>query len=350
MEIREAAPNDNAELQALQAQCPQGRTVIVSIVNTPDFFGRVRAYESHKVFVACEEDRIIGSAALAIRQGMVNGELSRIGYQFQFFTSPQHRRQGVAKQLHRQVEDHLIQQGAALSYCLIMEGNLPSMQLVEDQGFRRHRTLIMASLMVNREMEVASRGTVSPVAAEDLGAVARLLNETWQGYDLYEPTSAEVLARFVDRTPGYGFDHLFVLKDQGAILACLGFWDWSQIMRIRVEALSLKWRLRGLLRDVVRRFRPMPRIIKPGEVLRQMMLTPIGFKEPRHLGALLRHINHQALQREIGQIFCVCEKGHGLLDSMKGFTRIETGLHLYIKPLQRALRDDRPVFIDGIDL
>jgi len=80
------------------------------------------------------------------------------------------------------------------------------------------------------------------------------------------------------------------------------------------------------------------------------MLTPIGFKEPRHLGALLRHINHQALQREIGQIFCVCEKGHGLLDSMKGFTRIETELHLYIKPLQRALRDDRPVFIDGIDL
>jgi hypothetical protein len=35
---------------------------------------------------------------------------------------------------------------------------------------------------------------------------------------------------------------------------------------------------------------------------------------------------------------------------MKGFTRIETELHLYIKPLQRALRDDRPVFIDGIDL
>jgi hypothetical protein len=52
MDIREAVLEDTHELQKLQAQCPQGRSLIVSTVNTPDFFARVKAYESYKVYVA----------------------------------------------------------------------------------------------------------------------------------------------------------------------------------------------------------------------------------------------------------------------------------------------------------
>lgn len=49
MYIREATPDDNKELQELQAKCPQGKTLIVSTVNTPDFFARVKAYESYMI-------------------------------------------------------------------------------------------------------------------------------------------------------------------------------------------------------------------------------------------------------------------------------------------------------------
>jgi hypothetical protein len=38
MDIREARPEDNEALQALQLRCPQGQKLIVSAVNTPDFF------------------------------------------------------------------------------------------------------------------------------------------------------------------------------------------------------------------------------------------------------------------------------------------------------------------------
>jgi len=57
--IREATPKDNHELQELQAKCPQGTKLVVSLVNTPDFFARAKAYESSKVCVASEEERII---------------------------------------------------------------------------------------------------------------------------------------------------------------------------------------------------------------------------------------------------------------------------------------------------
>lgn len=101
MYIREALPVDNDELQQLQAKCPQGRTIIVSILNTPDFFARAKAYRSYKIFIASEDNRMIGSAACAIRNGMINGKLTRIGYEFQYFTSPDFRGRGVAKQLHK---------------------------------------------------------------------------------------------------------------------------------------------------------------------------------------------------------------------------------------------------------
>jgi len=61
MNIREATPKDNHELQGLQAKCPQGSKFVVSLINTPDFFARAKAYGSSKVYVASGEERIIGS-------------------------------------------------------------------------------------------------------------------------------------------------------------------------------------------------------------------------------------------------------------------------------------------------
>jgi len=58
-----------------------------------------------------------------------------------------------------------------------------------------------------------------------------------------------------------------------------------------------------------------------------------------------------ALARGIEQIFCLCERDHVLLSSMKGFMYIDNAVHLYIKPLQEnILIGDNPVFVSGIDL
>jgi predicted N-acetyltransferase YhbS len=351
MYIREATADDNNELEELQAKCPQGTTLIVSTVNTPDFFARVKAYDSYKVYVACIDDHVIGSGACVIRNATVNGQLHRVGYLFQLFVNPEYRRKGIASELFRYREDYLTQQGVALAYVLIIEGNLPSMRYVESQGFKLHRKLTMPGLALYKEMDVQSKGKIRPMVQEDLDAVAKLMNDNWQGYEFYEPTSAESLAAFIQRVPAYSFDNLLVLEDQGKILACLGFWDWRQIMRITVIERSLKMRMIGSLMGLVGRFRPMPRGVNAGDTLKQIMLTPIAFKEPAHLALLLRYMNNQALSSGIEQIFCICESNHPLLNSMKGFIRINTGVNLYVKSLKPNIwMSDKPVFIDGIDM
>jgi GNAT superfamily N-acetyltransferase len=348
MFIREATPDDNTQLQQLQAQCPQGTSLVVSTVNTPDFFARAKAYEAYKVYVVCEDNSIIASAACAIRNGMVNGAMSRVGYEFQYFTSPHHRQKGLARQLRQRVEAYLTEHGAVLSYALIMEGNLPSMRLFEGQGFKPHRALVMPALAVQKEMTVPPAGKVRTAQPEDLAAVSRLLNDMWQGRELFEPTTPETIAQFLRRTPALSSDNLLVLEDQGSIVACLGYWDWSQVMRITVLALSQKLRLIGQMLVVTR---VLPRFPKPGDTINQMMLTLVGFTDPAQLATLIRHLNNLALQKGTEQIFCIGQPGDTLLKSTKGFIRVDTAIHLYIKPLQPNVSlAGGPVFIDGIDL
>jgi len=348
MHIREAVFEDNCKLQQLQVQCPQGTSLIVSTVNAPDFFARVKAYDSYKVYIACEENRIIGSGACALRDAVVNGKIRRVGYEFQYFTSPDHRRRSIAKRLRQQVEQHLIQRGAQLSYALIMEDNLPSMRFFEGQGFKLHRTVLMPALAVRKEMSVRSKGKVRPVQSRDLSQVAELLNTTWQGRELYGPTSAQTLAQFIQRIPAFGSDDFLLLEDEGEILSCLGGWDWSQVMRVTVKALSRKLQMFGWFLTTTRILRRFP---KPGDTMKQVMLTLVGFKEPAHLAVLIRHLNNKALREGIEQVFCICERGDLMLKSMKGFIRVGTALNLYTKPLsQNVSLTSGPLFVDGIDL
>jgi len=121
--------------------------------------------------------------------------------------------------------------------------------------------------------------------------------------------------------------------------------------QITALALSMKMRVFGLLVDMVRLCRDIPPFMKAGDTLKQMVLTPIGFRDSEHLVVLLRHVNNEALERGVGHIFTICERDYPLLSSMKGFMRVDTAIHLYVKPLQEGVvLGDKPVYIDGIDL
>lgn len=348
MKIRDASPTENKELQRIQAESPQGKSLIVSTVNIPNFFSRANVYKSHKVFVAEEKGCIIGSAACAIREAVLANRVQRVGYEFQYFTSPGHRRHGIARRLRHRIENHLIEQGVVLSYALIIKGNLPSMRLFEHEGFQLHRKLIMPAIVVNKEVEVPQKECIRPITDHDLQAVADLLNKTWEGREFYEPTSAAKLADQIERVPSFDYSNLLVLEDQGHIQACVGLWDWSKIMRITVLKLNLQMRILGRLLVLTR---ILPRFLGPGDTLKQIMLTMIGYRFPSHLVPLVRYVNNLARREGIDQVFCVCEKGDRILKSMKSFTRFDTRIALYVKPLNPdVLVSNGPVAMTGFDL
>ena len=163
------------------------------------------------------------------------------------------------------------------------------------------------------------------------------MNETWRGRDLYEPFSAGTFARCIERIPAFGYGSLLVLEKEHEILACLGFWDWSRIASITVEAHGTE----------------IPGFLKRGEVLhlKQMMLTFVGFKDPADLAVLFKDLNNRAFAMGIQQIFAVGKRDGALLTSTAGFAHSDAKLHLYIKPLEKDVSmSGGPVFVEGIDL
>jgi L-amino acid N-acyltransferase YncA len=296
MEIREARAPDNEELQSLQARCPQGTSLVISAVNTPDFFARAQAYEQARVFVAVEGGEIVSSAACAIRDGLVGGELRRVGYEFQYFTAPERRGRGVARTLRHHIEDYLRQQGVALSYAFVVEGNSASAHLFEAQGFRPSRDIRAAVVLAYRPVRVPAHGSIRSARAADYPAVAELLNRTWGRHELYEPISTRGLAELVERLPEFDPADLWVLEEDGEVVACLGGWDWSRITRVTVEALPLRLRVLGVALDAARRFRPVP-LVRAGETMRQWCAPIAAYRDPRDFGVLLRYATNQTLER-----------------------------------------------------
>jgi hypothetical protein len=66
---------------------------------------------------------------------------------------------------------------------------------------------------------------------------------------------------------------------------------------------------------------------------------------------LVRYVNNLALAEGIEHIFCICERDDKILKSMKGFTRVDTGVNLYVKPLQPDVSmSGAAVAMTGLDM
>ena len=351
MDIREAVSSDNIELQQLQAKCPQGTTLIVSTVNKPDFFARAKVYEDFKIYVVYEDNRIIASAACGLHKAVINNKVEMVGHEFQVFVDPGYRGRRIAGQLHQAHEEYLRKRNVILTYGLIMEGNTPSMRHFERQDFKRHYTLIMPSIAVFKKIPNTHKGNIRTMVPEDLLVMANLVNDTWKGYELYEPMQEQEFNRLIVKTPGYDYGNVFLLEEDEEIKACLGFWDWSKVTQVTVKAFSFKMRVMAFLLDIAQIFRPVPHPPIPGNLLKQIVLTPIGYKDLRYITTLLKNMNNWALSEGIEQIFFICKRDHPLLSTLKGFIHIDTRVHLYVKPLCENLSlSGQPVFINGLDL
>lgn len=351
MEICEAGIKDNDALQALQAKCPQGTDLIVTIINAPDFFARAKAYEQYKVYMAKENNSLLGSTACGLKKIIVNEKRKLAGYGFQAFVAPESRRTGVASRLHQHRENYAIEQGASLFYTLVIEKNIPAMRYIECRGYSLHRTMVMPGLAVYKKMDAVTDKLVRPARIEDLDALTALANKTWQNYEMYETLSSEELSASLSRTPGYEISNFFILEEKGKILAFLGYQDCGQVMKITVNETNLKMRMMGLTLKLASLFKPAPNIVKAGDTLKQVNITLAGFCDPAHLSILFKHLNNKMLQKGVDYMFCVCDPDNPILKSLKGFVRIDTAINIYVKYLQKDRLDvNKPVFINGLDI
>ena len=107
----------------------------------------------------------------------------------------------------------------------------------------------------------------------------------------------------------------------------------------------------GLLISIAGLFTKVPSIPRPGSMLKQTVLTQVGFRDVGSLSTLFRHANNRAYQAGTQQIFCISSRKAPMLEALKGFIHIDTSMHMNVKPLKDGLTlSGKPVYISGLDL
>ncbi len=335
--VREAIPEDNAALLALDRQCVVAAATPVAFDRSPDFFARSKPYSHWRTYVAEEGSRLIGVGAMALKRVLVGGQSVEAAYFYDLRVAPEFRRLGVAKAVGNALRAYARTLHPAISYSLVMEGNVASLSFVQARGSNPLRSCRL-SLIPVEGIAVTGAPRLKDLGNSDLEPAFHLARATHSDHDLFPfPDVASVRDR-LRRLAGSGFEGLYGSADGGGLNACFGLWDYSPIMRMRILQTVGEWSW------------------TVGKDLHLVFLTPLGFRNARALADVVKMAAARLQQAPVPDVARVLALAHDQADvvsaALDQFRPIRMGLTLFGLDLGGAEGlsfGSRPVFVDPAD-
>jgi len=232
--VRKAVPSDNEALLDIQSRSPQGTFFVLGADGSPDYFNRTKPYRDGHVFVAEEDGQVVGSSACAFVDTVVSGIPCKASYGYGLMVDPDHRRKGIASKMGNEVRAFIDEKGVDLRFVIIIEGNVPSINLVKKLEYIPLHDFLRVTVMMHEGIAPASPKYIRPMEEADVNDVVDLLNEYYLGYDLYLPFTSESLLDEIDRYPFFSMDDIYLYEDESGLQACLGNWNYNKIIRYSV--------------------------------------------------------------------------------------------------------------------
>jgi GNAT superfamily N-acetyltransferase len=352
--IREADEGDNDALNGLQKKCPMGTSIVLGVDSSPDYFARSRPFKDWHVFVAVENDIIVGSAAFAISDTYVEGRKVKTAYEYGFIVDPLHRRKGIAEKLQRHIEHIALDNGVDLLHLDVIEDNTPSISLFSKMGFEKVKDCMTISLMPYKRQRIVAEGNIRSMEEADVDDVTGLLNEMYRGYDFFAPFEPKDFVEYLGRIPHFDFHNILVLEGNGELEACLGIWEYDKVRKYIVEKLSWRLSLQTYLIRMIGLFTRMPYIPKPSESLLSYNLATVAYKRPESMLELLKKAVNIALDNKINFIHVTIDPSCPLTTALSQFrfqTRMK--LHILTKPLEQERfpnSGERKIYVDVAEM
>jgi len=352
--IREAAERDNDALNELQKKCPGGTSLVLGVDSSPDYFARSRPFRDWHVFVAVENDIIVGSAAFAINDTYVEGTLIKTAYEYGFVVDPLHRRKGIAEKLQGHIEHTALENDVDLLHLDIIEDNIPSISLFSKMGFEKVKDCVTISLMPYKRQTIAAEGNIRSMEEADVDDVTDLINEMYRGYDFFSPFQPKDFVEYLVRIPHFDFHNILVLEDNGELEACLGVWEYDKVRKYIVEKLNWRLKAQTSLIRLIGLFTRMPYIPQPGEPLLSYNLATVAYKRPESMTELLKKTVNIALENKINFIHVTIDPSCPMATVLRQFrfqTRMK--LHVLTKPLKQERvphSGERKIYVDVAEM
>lgn len=225
IEIREASDADNEALLALTRATPMGGRIALRIDREPDFFALLRARGDAVVYVATQDQEVIGCLSAAIHTAYVRGTPERIAHVGDMKVHPDFRGRQVTLRLIGALQVHLQSEGVDVCFSLVADGNKPVMTIAEG----RHGTpaqvqlgrFLVDELIPSPFRRKSRRYLIEEASERDLPEIAGILDGHSKKRNFAPPICLDDVQKLIEPTKPEAFRSLLVAREAGRVVATL---------------------------------------------------------------------------------------------------------------------------------
>lgn len=335
--IIEIDSNYEEQLKTLQKNAPIEADLKFNIVNYPTAFSRCHSYQNYKVYATAEKDRLAASGAYTMREVFINGQLQKAAYLFQFVVDPVYRKQGLGIKITQHIFDEAENLGAHVAYFLMSGGNTKVINMIKKIGCDIICDFTYTSIPVFKHQKtVLAKGmTIAALEDKDIDSVIELVNNTWRKTNFYSPLQKNYLDYLLFNFKGVSREHIFCVKKEGEILACMGILDFTAFQKLQVQTLSLSLRIKKFLLDIASHFIKLPVIPKTGDEIKQWGLSLIGYKNMAAAKLLVNYIYNLGLTEKIHSLVLLQDNVMSQKKLIGNKFHINNKIHLGVKILNK---------------
>jgi ribosomal protein S18 acetylase RimI-like enzyme len=262
VKFRAATTEDNLKLIQLTATSAMAGDIGLRIDRKPDFFALLEMRGETKVFVAEENEQIIGAICVSLSNVYVGGEIFPLQYIGDFKVAERYRHQGIGLKLCNEMAEYVISQNSDLAFLNVSKGNTKPLSFFKNRpnvpDFDNIGIFNIYQIIGKRIAASSHKYSIEETKLTD--DVLQFFNSHYSNYEL-----APVLTQ-----ENFNSTSIFIIRESERIIAAMTIVDTMSVKQNVVTALS--WKFKFALKVInifagVSGFSKMPELNQPVKML-----------------------------------------------------------------------------------
>ena len=312
---RLATSEDNQQLIELTASSGMAGDIALRIERHPDFFSLLNMRGPSKVFVAMDDDTIIGSMCVSVQEVYVDKKIYSLHYIGDLKVATAYRNKGIGMGLCDSMANYGISIDSELAFLNIAKGNAKPFtffkKLTNVPAFEYIGIFNIHQLIGKKRKAIDPRYHIEASAVTD--EVLDHLNATYSRYEL-GPVITE--ARLKDT-------QLYTIRENNKLIATMCLVDTMNVKQNVVTRISLKMRYGLKLMNTycnIAGFSKMPRLNEPVRMMYIKYLA-VNNGDKQIIKCLLNHARNIVYEKSYSFVSIGLHEKDPLNTSMKGLLR-----------------------------
>jgi len=297
MKVRLANIADNQNLLALSRSAPMESNLAVNVERAPDYFQLANLQgDDARVFVAEQDGVIKGAVGCCLREVVLLGRRTLIGYIGGIKVAAEARKGLTSFRLMNAVADHLRTTPIEVAIVITMENNAAMAPILAGRlGMPPFHLLGQFNLNYIWPLfkpRVSAHYLIRPLREDDLEPLAHLFTGFFQNYALtVEWTPARLSALL--KQPNFGPGNILIAEEDGRPVAALSFWDQLAFKQTIVAQYG------GWLKTVASLLKSFKFLPAEGEPFNELNLRHLVYEDGKSLAArdLIRFLINEKRQQ-----------------------------------------------------